>query len=135
MTGATGRRLLFALAVLAQLVALYWPRPVDPESSLPVDKLVHAAIFGAVLWTGVRVGLRPGLLAAVLAVHAGVSEVIQGTVLDRDGNVRDVLADLVGIGVVWLWVSRPRRRSKTLAAASARRPGATHAEPGPVDRR
>ena len=106
MTRGLLMRWLFALAVVAQLVALYWPRPVDPGTPLPVDKLVHAAIFGAVLWTGVRAGLPLRPLTAVLAVHAGVSEVVQGTMLDRDGNVPDALADLTGLVIAWLLLRR-----------------------------
>ena len=107
---STGRwvRWAFALAVVVQLVALYWPRPVETGTSLPVDKLVHAAVFGAVLWTGGRAGLPVRPLAAVLAVHAGVSEVVQGTLLDRDGNVPDALADLAGLVVAWLLLRRGR---------------------------
>ena len=107
---STGRwvRWAFALAVVVQLVALYWPRPVETGTSLPVDKLVHAAVFGAVLWTGGRAGLPVRPLAAVLAVHAGVSEVVQGTLLDRDGNVPDALADLAGLVAAWLLLRRGR---------------------------
>jgi hypothetical protein len=96
-----GRRALFAVAVLAQLVALYWPRPVDPGRGLPWDKAVHMAIFGAVMWTGLRAGVRPLSLAAALAVHAGVSEVVQATLLDRDGNVPDAVADVTGVALGW----------------------------------
>ena len=107
---ARGRlaRWAFGLAVVAQLVALYWPRPVETGTTLPVDKLVHAAIFGAVLWTGGRAGVPVRLLAAVLAVHAGLSEVVQGTLLDRDGNVPDALADLAGLVVAWILLRRGR---------------------------
>lgn len=120
-----GRRALLALAVLAQLVALYWPRPVDVGSGISLDKLVHATIFGAVLWTGVRAGLPAWPLAAVLAVHAGVSEVVQATLLDRDGNPWDAVADLVGLALAGAALRAGGRR----AAAAGPRPPA-EAVPG-----
>jgi VanZ family protein len=92
----------FGAAVVVQLVALYWPRPVEPGTALPIDKVVHALIFGAVLWTGVRAGLPARPLAAVLVGHAVASEVAQATLLDRDGNVADALADLAGLVVAWV---------------------------------
>jgi VanZ family protein len=120
------RRLLFAGAVVAQLVALYWPRPVETGSTLPIDKVVHALIFGAVMWTGARAGLPPRPLAAVLAVHAGVSEVLQATVLDRDGNLPDAVADVAGIALAWALLaagSRSRNRNRNpIADGAARRP-------------
>jgi hypothetical protein len=97
---------LFAVTVVVQLVVLYWPRPVSPGTSLPVDKLVHAAVFGAALWAGVRAGVPARPLAVLLAVHAGVSEVVQGTLLDRDGNVPDALADLTGLLIAGLALRR-----------------------------
>lgn len=89
---------LFGAAVAAQLVVLYWPRATDPAPGLPVDKVVHLGVFALVAWTGLRAGVpRVPLLAALLA-HAGVSEVIQGTLLPyRDGDVSDALADAVGV--------------------------------------
>lgn len=105
-----GRRVLLALAVLAQLVALYWPRPVEIGSGVSFDKLVHATIFGAVLWTGVRAGLDARWLAPLLVVHAGVSEVVQATLLDRDGSVADAVADVTGLAVAGLALRARRRR-------------------------
>lgn len=116
-----GRRVLLGLAVLAQLVALYWPRPVDVGSGISLDKLVHATIFGAVLWTGVRAGLRPWPLAAVLAVHAGVSEVVQATLLDRDGNPWDAVADLAGLALAGAALRFEGRRSTGAGASTPAR--------------
>lgn len=89
----------FALAVTVQLVALYWPRPVDPAPGTGLDKVVHACIFAAVLVTGLRAGLPGWPLAAALAVHAGLSEIVQGQLLGRDADVADVVADLVGLAL------------------------------------
>jgi VanZ family protein len=120
------RRGVFALTVLGQLVALYWPRPVEPGTALPLDKLVHVAIFGAVLWAGVRAGLRPGPLAAVLVVHAGLSEVVQSRFLERDGDVADAVADVIGVALAWLVTTRAGRPAPA---------GDTPADGGAPDRR
>jgi hypothetical protein len=91
---------LFSSAVVVQLVVLYVPR-APSTGGLPIDKVVHAAIFGAVLWTGVRAGVRCGPLAVVLAVHAVVSELIQDFLLaNRDGDWTDSVADLTGVLIV-----------------------------------
>lgn len=119
--GARLARWAFGLAVVVQLVALYWPRPVEPGTTLPVDKLVHAAVFGAVLWTGGRAGVPVRPLVAVLAVHAAASEVVQGTLLDRDGNVPDALADLAGLVVAWFLLRRGRSGATPARAGGADR--------------
>lgn len=87
----------FALAVAVQLAVLYWPRAVGTPGALPLDKVVHALVFGAVAWTGVRAGLRPGPLVIVLLAHAVLSEAVQDTLLPgRSGDPRDAAADAVG---------------------------------------
>jgi VanZ family protein len=65
-----------------------------------LDKIVHASLFAAVVWTGRRAGLPPVWLILVCAVHGPVSEVIQGHFLPhRDGTVGDALADLTGTAI------------------------------------
>ena len=102
---------MLAACVAVQLAVLYWPRTVSTPSGLPLDKLVHAAVFGAVLWTGVRAGLRRGPLVAVLLAHAVVSEVVQAALLPgRSGDPADVVADAAGVLLAVLAV-RGRRGS------------------------
>ncbi len=89
---------MFAAAVLVQLGVLYAPRAADPAPGLPLDKVVHVALFAAVAWTGLRAGVPRRPLVALLLAHAVVSEVVQGTLLPhRSGDVRDALADAVGV--------------------------------------
>ena len=110
-------RWLLAGAVVLQLVVLYWPNPASPPGSLPsLDKLVHAGVFAAVAFAGTRAGVPLVLLAVALAAHAGLSEVLQATVLaNRQGDGLDVVADLVGTALglaaasVW-WPTGTARR-------------------------
>jgi hypothetical protein len=96
----------FVVSVVVQLVVLYVPR-APSTGALPVDKVVHATIFGAVLFTGVRLGLPVWPLASGLAVHAVVSELIQHFLLaNRSGDPLDVVADLTGVLIVILVLRR-----------------------------
>ena len=96
---------LFAVAVLANLALLFWPRAVDTGGvGIPhLDKMAHAASFALVTWTGLRAGIVVWALSVVLALHAGTSEVVQHRLLaERTGDPADVLADLTGVAVVVL---------------------------------
>jgi hypothetical protein len=108
-----GARLLFAVVVLVHLAVLYLP---DPPSAgvglLPYgDLVVHALVFGAVVWTA-RLARLPVVPVVLLFVaHAGFSEAVQHTLLEgRDGEISDVLADLVGV-VLGLVLPLPRRET------------------------
>jgi hypothetical protein len=88
----------FAVALAVQLVLLYWPRAVNPSGGLPWDKLVHALVFGVVMWTGVRAGIPARPWLAVSLAHAVLSEVLQATLLPhRSGDPWDAVADAVGV--------------------------------------
>ena len=104
---------LAGLAVTAQLWGLY--RVVGPPDSpwFPhADKMQHAAGFAApvallLLALGLRaidlsqrLTRRALVVVAVFAAHAVVSEVVQHQLYARrTGDVLDVLADLVGVGL------------------------------------
>jgi len=90
--------MVFVGAVVANLVLLYLPWP-DGGSGLPhVDKVVHLLAFAAVAWSGLRARVPASWLLPVLALHAGVSELVQDLLIPgRSGDVADVAADLVGI--------------------------------------
>jgi VanZ family protein len=98
-------RVLFVLALAGHLAVLYWPRSPS-TGGLPIDKVVHAVIFGMVLWFAARAALPVWPVAAALAVHAVVSELIQHYVLaGRSGDPADTVADLAGVLIVtvFLW--------------------------------
>lgn len=87
-----------------QLFALYVPG--DPHQSLELpflpgaDKVVHALLFAVPVYLLGRLTGRIGLVAAGFAVHAVLSEVIQGRAIPyRDADPWDAAADLVGIAL------------------------------------
>jgi len=93
-------------------VLLYWPRAVNPSGGLPWDKLVHALVFGLVMWTGVRAGIPARPWLAVSLAHGVLSEVLQGTLLpNRSGDPWDAVADAVGVLVAAALVARDVTRS------------------------
>ena len=112
--------LLLAALVAVQLYGVYWPRePVATTFSME-DKLAHAAIFGAPVLVSVALGLAPRLVVPLVALNAPVSELVQGCFLTgRDGDVRDVLADLLGVGLGLVIGLVLRRRLGSGAAAGA----------------
>jgi hypothetical protein len=90
----------FAGAVLVNLVVLYWPRAVAGGDVPYVDKVVHLLVFGAVAFTGVRVGLPVRWLGAVLVLHAVSSELVQHFwIAARSGDPADAVADILGVVV------------------------------------
>ena len=92
--------LAFTALVGASLVAFLapWGERGGPENS---DKVVHLAVFAVLTLAGCWARLPVVPLALGLAAYAALVEVVQGTVtaLGRAGDVRDLAADLVGIGV------------------------------------
>lgn len=90
----------FAVALVVQLVALYIPRAPSEGGGHGVDKLVHAAIFAAVVWTARRAGLPYLWVVLLSALHAPFSEWFQSHFEPhRDGSVSDALADLAGVAL------------------------------------
>lgn len=93
----------FVTAVLVNLVLLYWPRTVSAGGVPQLDKLVHLGSFALLAWTGLRASLPVRVLLPALALHAVLSEVVQGTLLARrSGEPADGVADLLGVLVGWL---------------------------------
>jgi hypothetical protein len=98
-------------ALLLQLVVLYAPRaPAVVTSGLPLDKVGHAVVFALPTIALIAAGLPRGWVIGLMAVHAPVSELVQQQLLGaRSGEVGDIVADLVGVGI-GAWVSRPGGR-------------------------
>jgi hypothetical protein len=94
----TPARAAFVVAVVVNLLLLYWPRAVG-EGGVPyLDKVAHLLTFASLAWTGLWAGIPLRWLVGVLALHAVVSELVQARLLSgRSGDAADVLADLAGI--------------------------------------
>jgi VanZ family protein len=114
-------RLLFGLAVLAQLVVLYAPGTATESFAVThVDKVVHAAVFAAVVVAGRRVGLPLWPLAAASVVQAVLSEAVQDALVPaRSGDPADIIADLAGV-TIGVLVSRTRLGHDTAAEGTGR---------------
>ena len=111
-----GWRLAFALSLVVNVSILYLPVAVGPPASLPfLDKVVHATSFAFIAVTGCMARVPLKVLVVLIVGEAVVSEVVQGTVtvLHRDGDWADVVADLVGgalgVGGYLLWRARRGR--------------------------
>jgi VanZ family protein len=91
-------RLAFGVALAVQLIAVYAPvGPGGPEIT-GLDKVVHILIFFAPALAALMMGIRARWALGILALHAPVSELIQHFALpQRDGDVFDVMADLMGV--------------------------------------
>nr|WP_276611108.1 VanZ family protein [Kineococcus siccus] len=76
-----------------------------------MDKLVHAAVFGLLVVTGVlRLG-RPRAVLLAAVGYAVLSEVVQHVALPgRSGDPTDVVADVAGALLGLLLLRRLRRR-------------------------
>lgn len=99
-------QIALAAALLVQMWALYVPRPPSVDTGLPLDKVVHFALFAAVTWLGIRAGLSPHWVVGLMLAQAVLSETVQQLWLsERGGDVLDVAADVAGIAAGW-WPAR-----------------------------
>jgi VanZ family protein len=106
-------RTAFAAVGLISLVVLFSPASDVPGGIALNDKLVHFLLFASLATTGRLAGLAPLPLALGLTVYAGLSEVLQSVLpLNRQGDLRDALADVLGMltGLVAVFIARRNRR-------------------------
>ncbi|UBH25392.1 VanZ family protein [Micrococcus porci] len=108
--------LLLVIALAAHLVVLYLPGDDVPAVGFEVpgmDKAIHVATFGVPALLGVLLARRVWP-AAVLAVHAPLSEVLQAVQgLGRTGDPADAVADLAGVALGLLAARAALRRGPT----------------------
>ncbi len=126
MSRRTPWRLAFAIALGVQLLALYWPRVEITGLPQDSDKVVHLVLFGVPAYLGVvALERRWWWVALALALHAPVSELLQGSLLPwRSATAADAVANLAGV-VLGVVLARLTRRSSTHARrgeAPPRRP-------------
>jgi VanZ family protein len=102
---------LAALALGMQIAVLYAPRaPAVDSGGIPVDKLVHVAAFALPTAALIAAGVPRGWVLGLMAVHAPLSEMLQGQFLaDRSAEGADIVADLVGVALGALVASRLHR--------------------------
>ncbi|HYN57764.1 MAG TPA: hypothetical protein VES03_11260 [Motilibacterales bacterium] len=95
-------------ALMLQLAVLYAPRaPVLDTGGLPIDKLVHVVAFALPTAALIIAGLPRAWVIALMAVHAPLSEVVQGYLLEaRSAEGADVVADLAGVALGALVATR-----------------------------
>lgn len=101
------RRGVFAL-LLGLSLAMFLTPGGSVSASAPNDKLVHLLTFAALAVSGRWAGVAPVRLGLGLAAYAGVTEVLQSVLpVDRNGDVRDLAADVAGVllGLVLSWVA------------------------------
>ncbi len=104
---------LAVVAVVAQLLVLYWPAVTVEGPVSWTDKVVHLLVFAVPTYAVGRALRSVRVAVLVFAVHAPISELVQHALLPgRSGDVWDVVLDLVGVavGATALVVSSRRRR-------------------------
>ena len=104
---------LAVVAVVAQLLVLYWPVVTVEGPVSWTDKVVHLVVFAVPTYAVGRALRSVRVAVRVFAVHAPDSELVQHAWLPgRSGDVWDVVLDLVGvaIGATALVVSSRTRR-------------------------
>lgn len=105
----TARRSAFG-AMLGLSLALLLAPPSDVPGGAPAgtDKLVHAALFAGLGWTGLRAALLGrGPMLAALAGYGAVIEFVQGTI-GRSRSLADWVADVAGLALA-AWIARRQR--------------------------
>ena len=123
-------RLLLAVAFWPLLAAWTWllvrPNPIpDVVDTVPEDwrfvaaKCLHGGTYAVLavmgwLWPAARRGRLA--VAGLLLMHAVATEVIQTHVPNREGRVRDVVIDWVGLLIGWTVVRLVVRNRLTRGA-------------------
>jgi hypothetical protein len=115
--GAVGRRRLVVwsavLAVVIQLLVLYWPVVTVEGPVSWTDKVVHLLVFAVPTYAVGRATGSVRLAAILFALHAPLSEVVQYTLLPgRSGDPWDAVVDLIGVALGALALVVRARRSR-----------------------
>ncbi len=100
-------------ALILQFAVLYTPRaPAVDVGALPLDKLVHLAVFALPTYALIRAGLPVVAVVILMSAQAVGSELLQHVALaNRSGDPGDLLADLVGVAVAVALVRLRSRRA------------------------
>ncbi|GAA1988781.1 hypothetical protein GCM10009817_33060 [Terrabacter lapilli] len=101
------------IAVVAQLLVLYWPVVTVEGPVSWTDKVVHLLVFAVPTYAVGRALGSVRTAVVIFALHAPVSELVQHFALPgRSGDPWDAAVDLVGVAIAAaaLVVRRPARR-------------------------
>lgn len=101
------------IAVVTQLLVLYWPVVTVEGPVSWTDKVVHLLVFAVPTYAVGRALGSVRTAVIVFAVHAPVSELVQHFARPgRSGDPWDAAVDLVGVAIAAaaLVVRRPARR-------------------------
>ncbi|MDO5535155.1 MAG: hypothetical protein Q4F65_10950 [Propionibacteriaceae bacterium] len=96
--------IILIVSLGVQLWGLYTNDPPDTEGfGFPgMDLIVHFVLFAVPTWALVKVVPKAWMAVVPMALHVGVSEIIQATLLsERSGEWTDALAGLLGVAVGW----------------------------------
>lgn len=95
----TTYKTIFWIAFAASLILFFTPIRADVGGGYGLDKDVHAAIFAAMVYSGMRAFSDKKTLAVVcLAVYAYAVEYVQGKYFPlRHFDWLDITADIVGL--------------------------------------
>lgn len=100
---ATASRLVVAgavLAVVVQLLVLYWPVVTVEGPVSWTDKVVHLLVFAVPTYAVGRALGSVRTAVVVFALHAPASELVQHFLLPgRSGDPWDAVLDLVGVSL------------------------------------
>lgn len=107
-------------ALALQFAVLYVPRaPGVAVDGLPLDKLVHVAVFALPTYALIRLGWSRATVGVLMVGQAVVSELTQHLVLaQRSGDPADALADLVGVLIGVALVGRRPAQASTSPSIS-----------------
>jgi hypothetical protein len=96
-----GGRVGFAVvAVVVQVLVLYWPVVTVDVPVSWTDKLVHLVVFAVPTYAVARAIGSVRTAVVVFALHAPLSEVAQHFLLPgRSGDAWDVVFDLTGVAL------------------------------------
>lgn len=119
---AAGRWAAFGLALVISAVLLFSPGSRVPTDPPWADEATHLLVFAVLAVTGLRCPVPARTLLGVLAGYAAASELVQVLLpIDRSGTVRDVLVDVVGVGLGAVVLTAAQTRSWISTGRRARR--------------
>lgn len=113
-------RVVATVIIIGLLALLLGPATSVEQNVVGLDKVAHFLSFGLVLWAfGVLFPRRSRVQLAIAAILFGALTEILQSLVGRDGDVLDLLADTGGIATaLLLWACWRRFRPRTARTPS-----------------